>query len=94
MMQGFAEHVAPHVADARLVLAGPSPAGVLDDPEGAIVLEQVRAARLALPAEVRRRVHLACLPMQDRSENAAIVNAHPAPRRRSSCRRASPRASG
>ncbi len=75
VMLGFAEHVAPHVEDARLVLAGPSPEGVLDDPEGAIVLEQVRAARLALPPEIRRRVHLACLPMQDRSENAAIVNA-------------------
>ena len=75
MMQGFAEHVAPYVADARLVLAGPSPAGVTDDPEGAIVLEEVRAARLALEPDVRRRVHLACLPMDDRAENAAIVNA-------------------
>lgn len=75
VMQGFAEHVAPYVADARLVLAGPSPAGVTDDPEGAVVLEEVRAARLALEPDVRRRVHLACLPMDDRAENAAIVNA-------------------
>ena len=75
VMMGFADHVAPHVEDARLVLAGPSPEGVLDDPEGAIVLEQVRAARAELPLEIRRRIHLACLPMQDRSENAAIVNA-------------------
>ena len=75
VMRGFAEHVAPYVADARLVLAGPSPAGVTDDPEGAVVLEQVRAARLTLEPDVRRRVHLASLPMDDRSENAAIVNA-------------------
>ncbi len=75
VMQGFAEHVAPYVADARLVLAGPSPAGVTDDPEGAIVLEEVRAARLALEPDVRRRIHLASLPMDDRAENAAIVNA-------------------
>lgn len=75
VMTGFAEHVAPYVAGARLLLAGPSPAGVTDDPEGAVVLEQVRAARAALPAEVRRRIHLASLPMEDRSENAAIVNA-------------------
>jgi trehalose synthase len=75
VMQGFAEHVAPYVADARLVLAGPSPAGVTDDPEGAVVLEEVRAARLGLEPDVRRRVHLASLPMVDRSENAAIVNA-------------------
>lgn len=75
VMEGFVEHVAPYVQDAQLVLAGPSPAGVTDDPEGAIVLEQVRAARAALAPDVRRRVHLASLPMEDRGENAAIVNA-------------------
>jgi trehalose synthase len=75
VMEGFVQNVAPHVPDVRLVLAGPSPAGVTDDPEGALVLEQVRAARAALAPEVRRRVHLASLPMEDRSENAAIVNA-------------------
>lgn len=75
VMEGFVQHVAPYVPDARLVLAGPSPAGVTDDPEGAIVLEQVRSARAALAPEVRRRVHLASLPMEDRGENAAIVNA-------------------
>ena len=75
VMRGFAEHVAARVPAARLLLAGPSPEGVTDDPEGAVVLEQVRAARLALPVEVRGRIHLASLPMADRSENAAIVNA-------------------
>lgn len=75
VMEGFAAHVAPYVPDARLVLAGPSPEGVTDDPEGALVLEQVRAVRATLEPEVRRRVHLASLPMEDRSENAAIVNA-------------------
>ncbi len=44
-------------------------------PRARVVLEQVRGARLSLPAEVRARVHLASLPMADRSENAAIVNA-------------------
>ncbi len=75
VMRGFAEHVAPVVDDARLVLAGPSPEGVLDDPEGALVLEQVRAVRAALAPAVRCRIHLASLPMQNRGENAAIVNA-------------------
>jgi trehalose synthase len=75
VMRGFADHVAPHARAARLLLAGPSPEGVTDDPEGALVLEEVRAARLTLPAEVRERIHLASLPMADRSENAAIVNA-------------------
>ncbi len=75
VMRGFADHVAPLDPRARLLLAGPSPEGVTDDPEGALVLEQVRAARLALPGDIRARVHLASLPMNDRSENAAIVNA-------------------
>ncbi len=75
VMVGFAEYVAPRHPEARLVLAGPSPEGVTDDPEGAIVLEDVRRARLMLPEDLRRRVHLASLPMHDRSENAAIVNA-------------------
>jgi trehalose synthase len=75
VMRGFADHVAPLAPAARLLLAGPSPEGVIDDPEGGLVLEEVRAARLALPAGVRERIHLASLPMADRSENAAIVNA-------------------
>lgn len=75
VMQGFVDRVVPAVPAARLVLAGPSPEGVTDDPEGAAVLEEIRAARRALPPDARRRVHIASLPMADRSENAAIVNA-------------------
>jgi trehalose synthase len=63
------------VEGAQLVLAGPAPTGVADDPEAAEVLAQVVSAREALPPEVRRRVHLASLPMDDPEENAAIVNA-------------------
>ncbi|MFN8132175.1 MAG: glycosyltransferase [Solirubrobacteraceae bacterium] len=69
----FAEH--SRHPSARLLLAGPSVAEVADDPEGIEVLEEVRRQRLGLPAAVRRRVHLACLPMDDVSENAAMVNA-------------------
>jgi trehalose synthase len=57
------------------LLAGPSVAEVADDPEGAEVLAEIRAQRAALPAELRARVHLASLPMDDLEENAAIVNA-------------------
>ncbi len=74
VMLGFAQFVAPR-SDAHLVLAGPAVEAVSDDPEGAEVLEEVRSAHLDLPAEVRDRVHLACLPMDDSEENAAIVNA-------------------
>ena len=60
---------------AHLLLAGPSVAEVADDPEGSEVLAEVQAAREALPADVRARVHLASLPMDDVEENAAMVNA-------------------
>jgi trehalose synthase len=73
-MTAFARHV-PEDADAHLVLAGPSPAGVDDDPEGAAVLDELVRAREELPGAPRRRVHIACLPMDDVDENAATVNA-------------------
>ena len=50
-------------------------AAVSDDPEGAEVLADVRRLREELPSTIRERVHLACLPMDDVEENAAIVNA-------------------
>jgi trehalose synthase len=74
VMTGFAEYVAPG-ADAHLILAGPSVHSVADDPEGAEVLDEVEAAWRELPHTRRSRVHLACLPMTDIEENAAIVNA-------------------
>jgi trehalose synthase len=58
-----------------LILAGPSLGSVADDPEGAAVFAEVEAEWRALPEEVRARVHLACLPMEDLEENAVIVNA-------------------
>jgi trehalose synthase len=74
VIRGFAEHVAP-AGDAHLVYAGPSVAAVADDPEGLEVLAEARAAWRELPADVRGRVHLAQLPLEDGDENAAIVNA-------------------
>jgi trehalose synthase len=75
VMQGFVDHVAEQIPEAELMLAGPSVEGVADDPEGAEVVEEVNAMYRGLPDEVRQRVHLAQLPMEDRQENAAIVNA-------------------
>ena len=74
VLQGFAEHVRSEEA-AHLVLAGPDVAAVADDPEGAEVLAETEAAWHELPRDVRRRVHLALLPMDDADENAIIVNA-------------------
>lgn len=74
VLGAFAEHVAQH-DPAHLLLVGPSTAAVADDPEGAQVLDAVRAAWHELPGAVRRRVHVCSLPMEDVEENAAIVNA-------------------
>ena len=57
------------------MLAGPEISGVSDDPEGAEVLDECREEWDHLPAAVRGRVHLACIPMDDVDENAIIVNA-------------------
>jgi trehalose synthase len=73
VLAGFADHC--RHPSAHLLLAGPEVAAVSDDPEGATVLADVRRLRRSLPREVQDRVHLACLPMYDVEENAAIVNA-------------------
>jgi trehalose synthase len=61
--------------DTHLVLAGPATAGVSDDPEGAEVLEECRTRWRNLPADLRPRVHLVSVPMEDVDANALIVNA-------------------
>jgi len=62
------------VAETHLLLAGPDVSGVSDDPEGATVLAECRATWERLGPEVRSRIHLCCLPMDDLEENAHIVN--------------------
>lgn len=74
VMKGFADHVQPSLG-AHLLLAGPAVTGVADDPEGAEVLEECLVAWRKLPHATRSRVHLACTPMADPDEAAAIVNA-------------------
>src|SRR5512132_2604480 len=73
VMSGFAEHV-DHSLGAHLLLAGPAVTGVADDPEAAAVLEECIELWRALPHAARSRVHLACTPMADPDEAAAIVN--------------------
>lgn len=74
VMDGFAEHVEPSLG-AHLLLAGPAVTGVADDPEAAEVLEECMERWHALPHAARSRIHLACTPMADPDEAAAIVNA-------------------
>jgi trehalose synthase len=74
VMEGFAKHVDPALG-AHLVLAGPSVTGVADDPEAVEVYDDCVRRWRQLPHAIRGRVHLACVPMADPDENAAIINA-------------------
>ena len=74
VMRGFAEYLGGS-DNAHLLLAGPVVTGIADDPEGGEVLSECIEEWRHLPHWTRRRVHLTCLPMADRDENAAIVNA-------------------
>ena len=94
VIRGFAEHASAHETGAHLIYAGPAVEAVSDDPEGAQVLQEAIELRESLerrgapqrpsrlPADGRRR--------GERGDRQRA----PAQRRPSSCRRASPRASG
>jgi trehalose synthase len=60
---------------ARLVMAGPDPASVSDDPEGLEVIEELRSAYVALDDEFKHDIAMIALPMQNPDENALMVNA-------------------
>ncbi len=75
---------APHRGDprhrrsleiVRLVLAGPDPGPIQDDPEASQVLEELCAAYLMLEPELQGDVVLLTLPMASLKHNALIVNA-------------------
>ncbi|WOS67129.1 MULTISPECIES: glycosyltransferase [Sinorhizobium] len=69
------------ISETRLVIAGPDPLGVADDPEGREYFDRCVVLCSQLPKEVRRRVYLTCISMKDSDANAEIVgrlqqNAH------------------
>ncbi len=74
VLAAFAEHVRAD-EEPHLLLAGPDVMAVADDPEGQEVFTEVESAWSELPRRIRRRVHLALLPMANADENAVIVNA-------------------
>lgn len=59
----------------RLVLAGPDPASIQDDPEGQEVVAELEAAYLELDPTLQDDVALITLPMDSTWQNALIVNA-------------------
>jgi trehalose synthase len=73
VMRAFAEE--PGLEGVHLILAGPAPNSVADDPEAVQVLRQVDDFRTSLAASERCRMHLVNVPTHDVDENAVIVNA-------------------
>ncbi len=59
----------------RLVLAGPDPGSIQDDPEGMEVLDDLRQAYLELDPAIQNEVAIITLPMESLEQNALIVNA-------------------
>lgn len=59
----------------RLVLAGPDPASIQDDPEGREVLEELRGAYAALAPDLQDDIAIVVLPMSSQKYNALLVNA-------------------
>lgn len=59
----------------RLVLAGPDPEFVKDDPEGREVLEELKQYYGSLSSDRQQDIALLLLPMSSRKENELIVNA-------------------
>jgi trehalose synthase len=74
VLEAFAHHV-DRRHGAHLALVGPTVHGVTDDPEAALVLDDCIEHWRALPAAVRSRIHLACVPLHDPDEAAIITNA-------------------
>jgi trehalose synthase len=60
---------------ARLVLAGPDPESVADDPEGQAVLGELCDAYAEFPEHAQRDIAVVTLPMAVPTENALMVNA-------------------
>jgi trehalose synthase len=60
---------------ARLVLGGPDPTFIQDDPEGKEVLQELIDYYCRLTPEYQNDIALLTLPMDSRKENALMVNA-------------------
>ncbi|MBW3671460.1 MAG: glycosyltransferase [Acidobacteria bacterium] len=60
---------------SRLVLAGPDPASVADDPEGLDVVRELADRYMKLDPRLQKDIALISLPMESRRENALMVNA-------------------
>lgn len=73
VLEAFAHH--DRGDEAHLLLSGPSVAAVDDDPEAGAVLRECVETWRALPQRLRRRVHLACVPLDEPAAAATVANA-------------------
>jgi trehalose synthase len=73
VLTGFVNRVASH-SRIHLVLAGPDPRAIADDPGGVEVLAQISARRAALPDGIRRRIHLVTTAGDDLEGTAFVIN--------------------
>jgi len=72
------QHAARHLRRqdiVRLVLAGPDPVSVQDDPEAQEVLAELCDHFQSLPRDCQQDIVLLTLPMESRKQNALMVNA-------------------
>jgi trehalose synthase len=75
VLTGFADHLDRLPDDVHLLLVGPDPAGVSDDPESSEILAECEEIWSSRPSRQQSRLHLCSLPMDDVDENAHLVNA-------------------
>ena len=75
VLEGFVSALGSMPNDVHLVLAGPRPEVISDDPESTHVAEECVGAWQQLPAYALRRIHICWLPTDDPDEHAHIVNA-------------------
>ncbi len=59
----------------RMVLAGPDPSSIQDDPEGQDVLTELKNVYCALEPSIQECIAFVALPMESAQENALMVNA-------------------
>lgn len=63
------------IKSARLILGGPDPKSVSDDPEGKEVLQELIEQYRLIDSELQDDIAILLLPMDNPKENALIVNA-------------------
>ena len=74
-LEGLSPHEKRRLELCRLVLAGPEPSSVADDPEAQGVLDELIESYAETDPEIAKDIVLLSLPMSSTHENALMVNA-------------------